>query len=440
MKRAALHSLGCKVNSYEADAMQELLEHAGYEIVPFSEEADVYIINTCSVTNIADRKSRQMIHKAKKRNPNAIVVAAGCYVQVAKEQAEQDSSIDIIIGNNKKKNLIKLLEEYEGLHRPDSQPSTDYVEIDQDKSYESLSITKTGEHTRAYIKVQDGCNQFCTYCIIPYARGRVRSRKKEDILKEARVLATNGYQEIVVTGIHVSSFGVDFQEGEENLLTLLNALEEVEGLERIRLSSLEPTIMTEKFIEGLASLKKLCPHFHLSLQSGSDAVLKRMNRHYNTEQFLECVRLLRKYFSHPAITTDIIAGFPGETAEEFEQTKAYLKKIKFYETHIFKYSKRQGTKAAQMKDQVDEEIKTLRSGQLIEISHENALAYRKQAVGSQAELLVEETVTIEGESYQVGHTREYIRAAVRSKEDLTNRIIIGTVESFLTNEILLLKM
>lgn len=340
MRRAALHNLGCKVNAYETEAMQQILEKAGYEIVPFQEQADVYVINTCSVTNMADRKSRQMIHRARKQNPDAVIVAAGCYVQTAGERQEEDETIDIVIGNNKKHELAERLEEFFEKH----EKARAMIDINcQKEGYEELSLSRTAEHTRAFIKVQDGCNQFCTYCIIPYARGRVRSRKPADVLGEIQRLAENGYQEVVLTGIHLSSYGIDI---EDDLLHLIEQVHEIEGIQRIRLGSLEPKIVTEEFAKRLSELEKICPHFHLSLQSGCDATLERMNRKYTTEEYAKSCGYLRKYFREPAITTDVIVGFPGETEEEFAVTKQYLEKIHFYEMHIFKYSKRQGTKAA----------------------------------------------------------------------------------------------
>ena len=350
--KAALHNLGCKVNAYETEAMQQILEEAGYEIVPFSEYADVYVINTCSVTNMADRKSRQMLHRAKKQNPDAIVVGAGCYVQTKEAQALVDESIDIVIGNNKKHELVPLLREYEASHRK----MACVADINHEKqAYEELSLSRTAEHTRAFIKVQDGCNQFCTYCIIPFARGRVRSRELPDVLQEIRTLAKSGYREVVLTGIHLSSYGVD---NGESLLHLIEAVHELEGIERIRLGSLEPRIVTDAFAKRLSELPKICPHFHLSLQSGCDTVLSRMNRRYDTAEYEAGCALLRRYFEHPAITTDVIVGFPGETDEEFETTERYLERIHFYEMHIFQYSRREGTKAAAMPDQVPEAVKT----------------------------------------------------------------------------------
>ena len=423
MKKVALHNLGCKVNAYETEAMQEMLEKEGYEIVPFKEGADIYIINTCTVTNIADRKSRQMLHLARKMNPDAIVVAAGCYVQAQEnEHHELDSCIDIVIGNNKKQDLIQILNEYESKCKTE-----EVIDINHTNEYENLNLSRTGEHTRAYIKVQDGCNQFCSYCIIPFARGRVRSRSLEDVVQEVTTLSENGYKEVVLTGIHLSSYGVDFEEQEAgkktDLLTLILAVHEIPGIERIRLGSLEPRIVTEEFAKTIAGLPKMCPHFHLSLQSGCDATLKRMNRRYTTDEYFEKCELLRKYFDHPALTTDVIVGFPGETEEEFEESKAFVDKVNFYETHIFKYSKREGTRAAVMENQVPEQIKAERSAQLIELGAKKQEAYEKEMVGKDVEILVEEPAQIDGKEVQVGHTKEYIKVALGSDENLQNQIV-----------------
>ena len=414
-KKAALHTLGCKVNAYETEAMQQMLEKAGYEIVPFAPGADVYVINTCTVTNIADRKSRQMLHKAKKMNPHAIVVAAGCYVQAAKEDLEVDDAIDIVIGNNRKKELVEILREYEQSHKEEF-----VIDVNHTGEYEELSISRTAEHTRAYIKVQDGCNQFCSYCIIPYARGRVRSRELEDVLTEVKELAVNGYQEVVLTGIHLSSYGIDRGT---TLMDLILAVHEIHGIRRIRLGSLEPRIITEEFAATLSSLPKICPHFHLSLQSGCDATLKRMNRKYTAEEYFEKCRILRKYFERPALTTDVIVGFPGETEEEFEITREFLTRIEFYETHIFKYSRRKGTRAAEMENQVSDEKKTERSNILLELNRENKELYENERTGKTDEVLFEELVMLDGEAYYTGHTKEYIRMAIPSAEDYTNRIM-----------------
>lgn len=432
MKKAALHNLGCKVNAYETEAMQHLLEEAGYEIVPFTQKADVYVINTCSVTNMADRKSRQMLHKAKKNNPDSIVVAAGCYVQTSEKEVLNDLSVDIVIGNDRKHDLVRLLEEYS----LDSVNDTVDDINDGKHDFEELFIDQTKEHTRAFIKVQDGCNQFCSYCIIPYARGRVRSRRFENVIAEVERLAANGFKEVVLTGIHLSSYGVDFEEA-TGLLELLQAVNAVKGIERIRLGSLEPKIVTEHFASELSKLDKICPHFHLSLQSGCDATLKRMNRKYTTKEYERGCELLRKYFVHPAITTDVIVGFPGETEEEFEQTKAYLEHIHFYEMHIFKYSKRKGTRAAVMPDQIDEQIKAARSEKLIALGHDMSKEFRKFYIGKNEEVLFEEKAVIGDKEYFVGYTKEYVKVAKETDENLENQIVSGRVSGMLTDEILL---
>ena len=438
MKKAALHNLGCKVNAYETEAMQEMLEKAGYEIVPFKEGADLYVINTCTVTNIADRKSRQMLHRARKMNPDAVVVAAGCYVQAKEKEIQVDDCIDIVLGNNKKQNLIEALEEYERTHNADCNVTENeknaknqendrkaeikMEEIGKTKEYENLHLTKPGDHTRAYIKVQDGCNQFCTYCIIPYARGRVRSRSMEDVLDEVRTLADNGYKEVVLTGIHLSSYGIDFDK-ERHLLDLIRAVHQIEGIERIRLGALEPGIITELFAEAISKLPKMCPHFHLSLQSGCNATLKRMNRRYTSEEYAERCGILRKYFENPALTTDVIVGFPGETEEEFKESYDFVDSIDFYETHIFKYSRREGTKAAVMPDQVDEQIKAKRSAQLIELGEKKRAAYEQSFQGKEVEVLVEENLELNGKEVQTGHTKEYMKIALETNENLKNSIV-----------------
>lgn len=434
MKKAALHNLGCKVNAYETEAMQHLLEEAGYEIVPFTQKADVYVINTCSVTNMADRKSRQMLHKAKKNNPDSIVVAAGCYVQTSEKEVLNDLSVDIVIGNDRKHDLVRLLEEYS----LDSVNDTVDDINDGKHDFEELFIDQTKEHTRAFIKVQDGCNQFCSYCIIPYARGRVRSRRFENVIAEVERLAANGFKEVVLTGIHLSSYGVDFEEA-TGLLELIQAVNAVKGIERIRLGSLEPKIVTEHFASELSKLDKICPHFHLSLQSGCDATLKRMNRKYTTKEYERGCELLRKYFVHPAITTDVIVGFPGETEEEFEQTKAYLEHIHFYEMHIFKYSKRKGTRAAVMPDQIDEQIKAARSEKLIALGHDMSKEFRKFYIGKNEEVLFEEKAVIGDKEYFVGYTKEYVKVAKKTAENLENQIVSGRISGMLTDEILLFK-
>ena len=421
MKKVALHNLGCKVNAYETEAMQELLEEHGYEIVPFKEGADIYIINTCTVTNMADRKSRQMLHRARKMNPHAIVVACGCYVQAKSD--ELDECIDIVVGNNRKKDIIEILKEYE---RGREGTCQEMVDINHTKEYEEMHLTRTAEHTRAYIKVQDGCNQFCSYCIIPYARGRVRSRDHESVLREVQGLASNGYKEVVLTGIHLSSYGMDTGD---HLLNLIMDIHEVPGIQRIRLGSLEPRIITEEFARTLASLPKMCPHFHLSLQSGCDATLKRMNRRYTAEEYYEKCVLLRKYFHNPALTTDVIVGFPGETEEEFAQSKAFVDKVNFYETHVFKYSRREGTLAAKMENQVPETVKTVRSNELLELSRRKQRNYEEALIGTTQEVLMEEEILHEGEKYQVGHTKEYVKIGQKTTENLTNQLVNVEIES-----------
>ena len=423
MRKAALHNLGCKVNAYETEAMQEMLEQNGYEIVPFAEGADVYVINTCTVTNMADRKSRQMLHRARKMNPNAVVVAAGCYVQA--QGAKADDCIDIIIGNNKKKDLIAILDEHFAKIE-EKEPQVELIDIAHTHEYEEMRVSRQAEHTRANVKVQDGCNQFCSYCIIPYARGRVRSRKMEDVLAEVHTLAFNGYQEIVLTGIHLSSYGIDTGE---NLLELIRAAHQVEGILRIRLGSLEPRIITREFAEGIAALPKMCPHFHLSLQSGCNTTLKRMNRRYTAEEYYEKCELLREVFDHPALTTDVIVGFPGETEEEFRESKAFLEKVNFYETHIFKYSRRQGTKAAEMKDQVPEPVKTERSNQLIALGKVNKKAFEDRLIGQTVEVLMEEEIQRDSETWQIGHTREYVKVGRKTEENLANQLINVEIEN-----------
>ncbi len=482
MKNVALHNLGCKVNSYEIEVMQEKLERKGYRIVPFAPGADIYIINTCTVTNIADRKSRQMLHKAKKMNPDAIVVAVGCYVQTGTESVKQDDCIDLAVGNNRKKDIVGILEEYISAREENRQDKTLHETTifdinDGKQEYEEMKLTRAGEHTRAHIKIQDGCNQFCSYCIIPYARGRVRSRKEEDIIEEVTGLAEAGYQEVVVTGIHLSSYGMDFvsketgdylqadkalettdtfvlkKEGEAGkksfdirkeayqkgyLINILEKINEIEGIKRIRIGSLEPRIITEEFAKRLKKIDKLCPHFHLSLQSGCNETLKRMNRHYTVEEFKEKTEILRRVFENPAITTDVIVGFPGETNEEFEKTCQFLEEICFYEMHIFKYSKRQGTIAARRPDQIEEKVKTERSSRLLKLEQRQSCQYRESYLQSTVEALIEEEKEIQGKKYQTGYTRTYVKVAVRTKENLKNRFVKGKVTELLMGEYLLI--
>lgn len=433
-KKVALHNLGCKVNAYEVEAMQQLLEEAGYEIVPFEPGADVYLINTCTVTNIADRKSRQMLHKAKKMNPDAIVVATGCYAQADTEKLKEDTAVDLILGNNQKTQIVEALEEYEKEHAKQVQ----VIEINHTKEYEELSISSTAEHVRAYIKVQDGCNQFCTYCIIPFARGRVRSRKIEEVLSEVETLAAKGYKEVVLTGIHLSSYGVDFpKEERESLLSLIQAVSRVEGISRIRLGSLEPRIITEEFLEGIVKTGKVCPHFHLSLQSGCNKTLKNMNRRYSAQEYAEKCELIRKFYPAPALTTDVIVGFPQETEEDFEESYEFVKKIHFYETHIFKYSRRHGTKAASMDGQLTEAAKAQRSDRMLELHEIRAREYEEAMIGKKMELLLEEEIEIDGRPWYVGHSREYVRAVI-SKTDAhrVNDLVTVKAVAFVRDHIL----
>lgn len=446
MKSVALHNLGCKVNGYEMDVMQQMLQEKGYKIVPFDEQADIYIVNTCTVTNIADRKSRQMLHKARKMNPEAVVVAAGCYVQTGKEAVIRDAGVDLVIGNNKKKDLIAILEKYlEENNEKDADTNinkktlddTTVIDIGIEKEFENMQLKETACHTRAYIKIQDGCNQFCSYCIIPYARGRVRSRDEQDILEEIKGLAAGGYKEIVLTGIHISSYGTDRKEAA--LLSLITRIHELEGIERIRLGSLEPRIITEEFAKTICRLPKICPHFHLSLQSGCDATLKRMNRRYTSGEYYEKAELLRRVYTHPAITTDVIVGFPGETEEEFAVTRNFLQQVNFYEMHIFKYSKRQGTPAAGMENQVPDGIKTERSNLLLALNRQASKAYRAFYIGKEAEVLFEEQWEREGKIYQTGHTREYIKVAKQTEENYSNKLVRGRITGFLNDDILLME-
>lgn len=406
LRTVAIHNLGCKVNSYEAESMEQLLTAAGYKIVPFDgeEPADVYIINTCSVTNIADRKSRQMLHRAKKLNPNAVVVAAGCYVQADEEKVKEDSAVDIILGNNCKISIVEALENYYA----DNDSNVMMVDMVQKQEYEKLEIERVNEHTRAYIKIQDGCNQFCSYCIIPYTRGRIRSRSLDDVVAEVKRIVANGYKEVVLTGIHLSSYGIDNNGG--TLLDVITAVNEIDGLERIRLGSLEPRIITEEFVIAISAMPKVCPHFHLSLQSGCNATLKRMNRKYTTEEYYKGCLILRKYYDNPAITTDVIVGFPSETEEEFEVTRAFLEKVHFYEMHIFKYSRRKGTAADKMPEQVQDSVKTERSNVLLELADKMSNEYRRSYIGKKVKVLVEEKRDVYG--CYTGYTDNYMRVNV----------------------------
>ncbi|MBC5743884.1 tRNA (N(6)-L-threonylcarbamoyladenosine(37)-C(2))-methylthiotransferase MtaB [Lachnospiraceae bacterium MD308] len=427
MKKVALHNLGCKVNAYEMEAMQQILVENGYVIVPFSEKADIYIVNTCTVTNMADRKSRQMLHRAKLKNPEAVIVAAGCYVQEKGGQA--DEVIDIVVGNNRKKDIAEILAQYERERQKEVLDAR--LDIGHVREYEDLCLSQTAGHTRAYIKIQDGCNQFCSYCIIPFARGRVRSRKLQSVINEVHKLAENGYKEVVLTGIHLSSYGVDLEGEEDSLLSLILHIHETAGIERIRLGSLEPGIITEEFAKKLGSLPKMCPHFHLSLQSGCDETLKRMNRRYTSEEYYEKCCLLRKYFKNPALTTDIIVGFPGETEEEFEQSRAFVDKVNFYETHVFQYSRREGTKAAAMEHQVPEKIKNERSRELIELSRKKQEAFENAFIGTVKEVLIEEVEICEDGLYGIGHTKEYVKIRQKLNQKQVNQMVNVEIESHL---------
>lgn len=439
-KKAALHNLGCKVNQYETDAMAQALCENGYDIVPFGEGADVYIINTCTVTNIADRKSRQMLHRAKKMNPAAVVVAVGCYVQAAGEELLEDKAIDIIIGNNKKNQLVDILEQYFKEQKKEESKIALYDDISKGCGYEEMKMTTVTEHTRAFIKIQDGCNQFCTYCIIPYSRGRIRSRSFSDIEREVTMLSKKGYKEIVLTGIHLSSYGKDLKEENITLIDVIEKLSAIDGIERIRLGSLEQGIITENFIVRVSKIKKFCPHFHLSLQSGCEATLKRMNRHYTPAEYMKKCSLIRRYFEHPAITTDVITGFPGETVEEFAQTIKFLEDVCFAEMHIFKYSKRKGTLAAKMENQVDERVKAERSDELLKLNNELRKKFITEYIDKTVDILFEEKISIAGEMYFTGYTKEYVRVAAKTDKDLSNKIVCVKIKSLLNEEILLAQM
>lgn len=421
MKKAALHNLGCKVNAYETEVMTQQLKEAGYEIVAFTEVADVYVVNTCTVTNIADRKSRQMLHQAKKRNPNATVVATGCYVQMAGEEVLKDTGVDLVIGNNRKKDLVNILEQY--FNNPDHQVLDNYIDINHINEFEEMELHTITDHTRAYIKIQDGCNQFCSYCAIPFARGRVRSRNLDSIVNEIKKMADLGYKEVVLTGIHISSYGTDFKDQKIGLLDVILAVHRIQGIERIRLSSIEPRVITDEFARAIGGLPKVCPHFHLSLQSGCDETLKRMNRRYDTREFLAITRRLRENFENPSLCTDIIVGFPGETEEEFETTRAFLDQVHFAEMHVFKYSVRGGTRAAKMPNQVPSELKNSRSDCLLDLENKMRHEYYESFYGKTREVLFEEAMRLKGTDYYVGHTREYLYVAVPSKEDLSGQIL-----------------
>lgn len=449
-KTVAFCTLGCKVNQYETDAMRGSFEAEGYEVKEFSQEVSVYVINTCTVTNMADRKSRQMMHRAKKKNPDGIIVAVGCYVQAAKEQLEEDTLIDLVIGNNMKSQVVQIVEQYIQDNRHTEDRDAYVADIAHSHEYETMHIETVSEHTRAYIKIQDGCNQFCSYCIIPYARGRVRSRKMEDILQEVRNLTANGYKEIVLTGIHISSYGLDFEHTADEqedygpfknsaLIDLIEVLSGIEGLERIRLGSLEPRIITENFVRRLCKVPQICPHFHLSLQSGCDETLKRMNRHYTTALYLEKCGILRQYFDRPALTTDVIVGFPGETEEEFAQTERFLETVHFSDMHIFKYSKRRGTKAADMPNQIDPQIQSVRSEKLIALGERMKDDFLEVCKDQEQIVLIEEETEIDGTKYMTGHSKNYIRCAFEMDGLVPNMVIKGTINSKLNEEFVFCK-
>ncbi|MGN0394793.1 MAG: tRNA (N(6)-L-threonylcarbamoyladenosine(37)-C(2))-methylthiotransferase MtaB [Coprococcus sp.] len=427
-KSVAALTLGCKTNQYETDAMMEILENAGARQVPFEEKADIYIINTCSVTNMADKKSRQMIHRARKANPDAIVVACGCYVQAQEEKLKEDTSLDIIVGNNKKKDIADIIETYMNENKKCS-----VLDISAEKEYEEIHISKVSNHTRAYVKIQDGCNQFCTYCIIPYIRGRIRSRDEKEIIAEIEALAASGVKEVVLTGIHISSYGKDKENG-IYLADLVECISKIKAIKRIRLGSLEPNIITEEFVARMSKNPKVCPHFHLSLQSGCNAVLKRMNRKYTCEEYLEKCELLRRAYDRPAITTDVIVGFPGETDEEFQQTLDYLTKLNLYEMHIFKYSPRQGTIAADMPGQVSPDKKNIRSDELLKLSERNKESYERSFTGEELQVLVEEIIKKEGKTYLRGHTERYMCVDIETGEKNAEAFINSIVYTEYTKD------
>ncbi len=414
--KVAFHTLGCKVNSYESQAIAEQFLNENFEIAQFSEFSDVYIVNTCSVTAEAARKSRQMLHRCKKINPEAIVIACGCFAQEAKEELLEDGAVDYVVGNNEKSRILSLIAEKQ-------QEKVLVDDLTHCTLYEDQNITNQGSHVRAYVKIQDGCNRFCSYCIIPFLRGRSRSRSPEDILEEVRILAENGYKEIVLTGIDIS----DYQKnGPEALADLIERVNEIEGIERIRLGSLEVSLITEDFVKRIAACRTICPHFHLSLQSGCEETLKTMNRHYKPEEYAQAVKLLRKVFQDPAITTDIIVGFAGETEENFEESRAFVEKIGFAESHVFPYSRRKGTRADQMKGQLSKAEKTKRVGRMMETTNALTEEFVKRRVGQNVEILVEEEKIIQGETYQIGFTRDYVKAGLKSDEGIINKIVTFT--------------
>lgn len=430
-RRAALHNLGCKVNAYELESARELLELAGYEIVPFAPGADLYVINTCTVTNIADRKSRQMLHRARQMNPDALVIAMGCYAQIHGKDLEVDPTIDVIIGNNRRAELLQVIADYERSGK--KQILRD--DLTQERRYEKITVHAAGERTRVNIKVQDGCDSFCSYCIIPYARGRVRSRAVADVLSEVRDLAQSGTREVVITGIHVCSYGKDFDDG-TGLLDLLRAINAVEGIRRIRLGSLEPGYLSEDVIRGLAAVEKLCPHFHLSLQSGCDETLRRMNRRYTSGEFLAVCDALRAAFPDPALTTDVIVGFPGETDAEFAASLDTIRRAAFFDMHVFPYSRRAGTKAADMPGQIAEQIKKERSAILRDLADERRADYLSRAVGTEEEVLFEERTDRADGQYLTGHTARYRRVMIPEGMAQTGEIRQVRIEGVIDGEAL----
>jgi len=427
-------NLGCKVNAFETESIADMLEKAGYERSDDASGNDISIIFTCAVTNTAAAKSRQMIHRAKRNNPDGILVVAGCYAQIDPEALE---SADILVGSTNKMKIPEYIGDYLEKHQK--------IRGDSDlknAGFEPMTVDRFTHQTRAYLRIQDGCNQFCSYCIIPYARGRVRSRRMEDVLAEIRGIVKSGYQEVVLTGIHISSYGIDFDgsrvySGSSKLIDLLEKVQEIEGIKRIRIGSLEPRIVTEEFARRLVALDKVCPHFHLSLQSGCDATLKRMNRHYTAGEYYRSVEILRNAFERPAITTDVIVGFPQETEEEFQETKAFLEKVGFYEMHIFKYSKRKGTVAARMPGQLTDAVKTVRSNRLMELEEMQSREFRSFYIGKEVEVLFEESKVIDGNIYQIGHTKDYVKVALMTEENLANQIRMVKINAFLNNEILM---
>jgi len=438
-KKVAFLTLGCKTNQYETNGMMQKFIEAGYEICDLNDNPDIYVVNTCTVTNIADRKSRQSLRRIKNKN-NTIIVAVGCYAQIAKEELQKMPEIDIVLGNREKKDIVEYVEEFLRIQpkvvaNKKTQPSVvaneesatigtlvEVGDISKQKDYDEYGCVTYTERSRTEIKIQDGCNNFCTYCAIPFARGRIRSRKKENVIKEVETLAKKGIKEIVLTGIHIASFGKDFEE-EYKLIDLLEDLNKIDGIERIRLGSLEPTIITDEFVKRLLKLEKVCNHFHLSLQSGCDETLKRMNRKYNTEEFKQVTERLRNYLKDVNLTTDIIVGFPGETEEEFNDTYKFLQNIAFYKMHVFKYSKRDGTVAAKMPNQVDGNIAEERSKKLIELSEKNMKMYNEKYIGKEVEVLFEE----KQDEFWIGHTRNYMVVKVKSDKDLENEIITTKV-------------